>query len=34
VGGIAGAPGRVAARAVLKDVRPPDTRAGTPGRRR
>jgi len=33
VGGIAGAPGRAAARAVLKDVRAPDTRAGTPGPR-
>jgi phytoene dehydrogenase-like protein len=32
-GGIAGAPGRAAARAVLKDVRRPDTRAGTPGPR-
>ena len=33
VGGIAGAPGRAAARAVLEDVRPPGTPAGTPGPR-
>jgi len=33
VGGVAGAPGRAAARAVLKDVRPQGKPAGTPGRR-